>query len=155
MSTQFNFSKSRVYSFEINPTTTLHIEQLSDSISTLYFTTENRIIDLPQEITVKKYKVPFDKHVVFPIREKSYHLYYAYNYEIYWNDTMVLLLEVQKMWNIHDMRRNVFGRCPSTLEPSAFMLRIPASGSEENQDGDDTNIFDNSFVNKTNSIESS
>lgn len=134
--TQFDFNKSRVYrlnlesrlvdiqehscSDEENPQSqeqswdntirtpiSLHIEQRSETISSLYFTnSQNEIVDLPQEIVVKKYKIPTEKHMVFPIRPKSYNLFYAYNYEIYWNDTLVLLLEVQKIWNIVDMRPN-------------------------------------------------
>ena len=100
--TNFNFNVSdTTFIRSITPNIVLHIERITHSVASLYFTDELNVkIKIPAGIQMYTYDFQTNKQIILSPIKNLFVLCWTENYNIEYNEQNVLKIENQRSWNI-------------------------------------------------------
>ena len=101
----FNFSIEQQYTCNIDTNIVLKLERVSYSNAMLAFTDDNNIlISIPDKIVVYTYEMAPTiltiKQKLSPIHPNYYALIWTDNYDILYEDKLILSIKTPRTWNI-------------------------------------------------------
>jgi hypothetical protein len=104
--TIFNFEATVRYSYKLKENTFFHLEKITESIARLYFTDEhNSLIEKPTIFHLESYKYDGDdiEYVMEKYIDNNYYLCWSDSYSITYDQIVIMTIDSQRTWNIHNV----------------------------------------------------